>query len=111
MLVGPAVVSFPGHSLEDPMSALVLAAVLALAPPAPSAQCPEANVQQAVAASSVAPHPLSQEPTARRMRAVLRRVEGCAIVDVSVLRSGARVWEYQPVGPAVGRPVAATVGR
>jgi hypothetical protein len=96
---------------EDPMSALVLAAALALAPAAAPAPCPAINAQQAATAAGVGPHPLSQEPPARRMHAVLRKVGGCAIVDVSVVRSGARVWEYQPVGPAIGRPIAASIGR
>jgi len=91
------------------MSALVLAAALTLAPPA--AACPTVNIEQAGAATGLGLHPLSQEPPARRMHAVLRKVEGCVIVDVSVVRWGARVWEYQPVGPGIGRPVTASAGR
>jgi hypothetical protein len=45
------------------------------------------------------------------MHAVLRKVQGCVIVDVSVVRSGARGWEYQPIGAAIGRPAAASLGR
>ena len=94
------------------MSALVLAAVLVLPPATPPAPaCRGFNVEQAAAAMGAAPHPLSGEPPSRRMHAVLRKVDGCAIVDVSVVRSGARVWEYQPVGPAIGRPVAASIER
>jgi hypothetical protein len=94
------------------MSALVLAAALALAPATqPPGGCPRINVAQAAAPPGLGAHPLGQEPLARYMHAVLRKVENCVIVDVSVVRAGGRVWEYQPVGPAIGQPVAASLGR
>jgi hypothetical protein len=93
------------------MPALVLAAALALAPAVPAAPCPAIAVQRAAASAGSGPHPLSQEPPAREMHAVLRKVQGCVIVDVSVVRSGARGWEYQPIGAAIGRPAAASLGR
>jgi hypothetical protein len=94
------------------MPALVLAAALALAPATPpAAACPRINVEQAATPTGVAPHSLGQEPPALRMHAVLRKVDGCAIVDVNVVRSGVWVWEYQSVGVAIGRPVPASIGR
>jgi hypothetical protein len=92
------------------MPALVLAAALMLASPPPAAPC-RIGVHQAGAPVGLAPHPLGQEPSARRMHAVLRKVDGCVIVDVSVVRSGALVWEYQPAGPAIARPAEASAPR
>ncbi len=93
------------------MPALVLAAALTLASPPPAAPWPGIGVHQAGAPVGLAPHPLGQEPSARRMHAVLRKVDGCVIVDVSVVRSGALVWEYQPAGPAIARPAEASAPR
>jgi hypothetical protein len=84
------------------MPALVLAAVLAAAAPAPSCQ-PSAALQTSTPLRA-APHPLGQEPGAQRMHAVLRKMGGCLVVDVAAWRDLDQVWEYRLAGPANAGP-------
>ncbi|HXQ45560.1 MAG TPA: hypothetical protein VN806_03035 [Caulobacteraceae bacterium] len=84
------------------MPALVLAAALAAAAPAPA--CQPAAPQQASAPVRAAPHPLADEPVARRMHAVLRKMGGCLVVDVAAWRDQTQVWEYRLAGPANAAP-------
>ncbi len=92
-------------------AALAVAVRQAPAEPPPPAACQPPQRLAARAPTRAAPHPLSQEPLAERMHAVLRRVGGCMVVDVSAYREGAQVWELRLAGPADGRPRPAADGR
>jgi hypothetical protein len=89
------------------MPALILAAALASAAPAaptPAPSCEPPEQRQATAPMRAVPHPLDQEPDARRMHAVVRRIGGCAVVDVAAWRGLAEVWEYRLAGAAIVAP-------
>ena len=82
-----------------PLMLLAAAVIVVTQPPVrqPLSACAPIARQQAATTVGAAPHPLGEEPLAGRMHAVLRRVDGCVIVDVPTYRGG---WTYRLAGPA-----------
>jgi hypothetical protein len=87
------------------MSALILAAALALSPPTPAqvAACAPARTTPTAATAPLQPKRLNDLPPGYLMRAVLRRVGPCSVSDVR--KDGA--WVHTLDGVAATAPTPA----
>ena len=87
------------------MSAMVLAAALILAPPTPAqiAACTPAQTTPTASAAPLRPRRLGELPPGYFMRAVLRRVGACSVMDVR--EDG--VWVRRLDGVAPTAPIPA----
>ncbi len=86
------------------MSAMILAAALALVPPTPAqvAACHPAQTTSTASAAPLQPRRLGDLPAAYLMRAVLRRVGPCSVSDVR--KDGAWVHTLDGVAPTAPTP-------
>jgi hypothetical protein len=86
------------------MSAMVLAAALIFGQPTPAqvAACTPAHTVPTASAGPLQPRRLADLPPAFEMRAVLRRVGDCSVMDVR--RGGAWVHELDGVARATPTP-------
>ena len=86
------------------MSAMVLAAALALMPPAPAqaAACTPVKATPTASAAPLMPKRLADLPPGLFIRAVLRRVGDCSVVDVR--KDGAWVHELDGLARTAPTP-------
>ncbi len=86
------------------MSAMVLAAALALSSPTPAqiAACTPAHTTPTASSAPMQPRRLGDLPPGYLMRAVLRRVGDCSVVDVR--RDGAWVRRLDGIAPTAPVP-------